>query len=399
MLHGACKMQDLTPILAAVRRLLLLVCAIVFVDAMLFGALTPLVPGYAEEFDLSKTGAGLLVGAFGAGALLGGIPGGIAAARFGPKRAVVGGLLLLALASFAFAAADSALALGAARFVQGLSSTFTWAGALAWIAVVAPASRRGQVIGTAFGAAVFGAVLGPMFGGVAELVGTRPSFVAVGVLVLAFTAFAAIHPAAPSEPTTRAGLIRALRDPRFLGGLWLNTLPAFLFGVLILLVPLALDAEGWTPFAIAIVFFAAGLVEVVLNPLIGRASDRVGRLLPIRAALIFSTVVAVALAAASEPIVIGVLVGASALAFGGFYTPGMSLGSVRADVAGLSQGLAFGLMNTAWALGEMSGPSVGGALAARFGDAVPYLVGAALCVLTLFATQRVAGQRARPREA
>ena len=85
------------------RRLLVLVSAIIFVDALLFTALTPLVPAYAEEFDLSKTGAGLLVGAYGAGALFGGIPGGLAAARFGPKRAVVGGLLLLSVASFAFA--------------------------------------------------------------------------------------------------------------------------------------------------------------------------------------------------------------------------------------------------------------------------------------------------------
>ncbi len=248
--------------LGAVRRLLALVSAIIFVDAMLFTALTPLVPGYAEEFDLSKTGAGLLVGAFGAGALLGGVPGGLAAAKFGPKRAVVGGLLLLGLASFAFAAADSAVALGAARFVQGLSSTTTWAGALAWIAVVAPRSQRGEVIGTAFGAAVFGAVLGPMFGGVAELVGIRVSFAVLGALALAFAALAAVPRSAPAETISRAGVSRAFRDTRFLGGLWLNTLPAFLFGVLVVLAPLALDTEGWSTLAIAAVFFAAGLIEV-----------------------------------------------------------------------------------------------------------------------------------------
>ena len=156
-------------ILAIVRRLLVLVSGIIFVDALLFTALTPLVPAYADEYDLSKAGAGLLVGAYGAGALLGGIPGGLAAARFGPKRAVIGGLLLLSVSSFAFAAADSALALGGARFVQGIASTATWAGALAWISVTAPRERRGEVIGTAFGAAIFGAVLGPAFGGVAEL--------------------------------------------------------------------------------------------------------------------------------------------------------------------------------------------------------------------------------------
>jgi MFS family permease len=386
-------------ILDGMRRLLLLVSAVIFVDAMLFTALTPLVPGYAEEFGLSKTGAGLLVGAFGAGALLGGIPGGIAASKLGPKSAVVGGLLILSVASFAFAAADSAAALGVARFVQGFSSTTTWAGALAWIAVAAPRSRRGEVIGTAFGAAVFGAIVGPMFGGIAETIGIRVSFVGLGVIALAFAVLAALARASEAEPLTRAGIARAFRDSRFLGGLWLNTLPALLFGTLVVLAPLALDEGGLSTLAIGAVFFAAGLFEVVISPLLGRASDRYGRLLPIRGALAASIVVASLLALATQPAAIALLVAAAALSFGGFYAPGMALTSHRAESAGLAQGLAFGIMNSAWALGNMAGPVGGGALASRFGDAVPYLLGAALCALTLLATRHVAGRQVRPSEA
>ena len=382
------------------RRLLLLVSSIIFVDAMLFSALTPLVPGYAEEFDLSKAGAGLLVGAYGAGALFGGIPGGLAASRWGPKRAVVGGLLLLSVASFAFASADSALALGGARFVQGLSSTATWAGALAWISVTAPQSRRGEVIGTAFGAAVFGAVLGPMFGGLAELAGIRLSFTVVGMLTLVFAALASFARSSPVEAATLNGLRLALRDKRFLGGLWLNMLPAMLFGLLIVLTPLALDEAGWTTFAIASVFLVAGLVEVLLNPFLGRFSDRVGRLLPIRFSLAASVAVAIglALATVSGPALIALLVCAAAVSFGSLYTPSMALTSHRAEAVGLAQGLAFGVMNTAWALGELVGPSAGGALADSFGDAVPYLVAGGLCALTLAATYRVTGG-VRPRAA
>ena len=374
------------------RRLLALVSSIIFVDAMLFSALTPLVPGYAEEFDLSKTGVGLLVGAYGAGALFGGIPGGLAATRFGPKRAVVGGLLLLSVSSFAFAVADSAPALGGARFVQGLSSTATWAGALAWISVSAPRARRGEVIGTAFGAAVFGAVLGPVFGGLAELAGIRLSFTVVGMLTLVFAALAMLARSAAPEVATLKGLRRAFQDERFLGGLWLNMLPAMLFGLLIVLTPLALDDAGWTTAAIAGLFFIAGLVEVFLNPFLGRFSDRVGRRLPIRVALTASVGVAIALATASSPGLIALLICAAAVSFGSLYTPSMALTSHRAEAVGLAQGLAFGVMNTAWALGELVGPTAGGALADSYGDAVPYLVGAGLCALTLGATYRVTGR-------
>ena len=44
--------------LARMRRLLVLVSSIIFVDALLFTALTPLVPEYADEFELSKAGPG-----------------------------------------------------------------------------------------------------------------------------------------------------------------------------------------------------------------------------------------------------------------------------------------------------------------------------------------------------
>jgi len=382
-----------------VRRLLALVSAIIFVDAMLFTALTPLVPHYAHEFGLSKAEAGILVATFGAGALVGGIPGGLLAARFGPKRAVVSGLVLLGLASFAFAAADTAVTLGAARFVQGLSSTTTWAGALGWLTVSAPREQRGEMIGTAFGAAVFGALLGPMVGGVADLVGIRASFLAIGVLALGFAGLASLARGVREERSSSGGLRRALGDRRFLGGLWLNTLPALLFGILVVLAPLALDRHGWSPFKIALVFFLTGLVEAGLNPLLGRLSDRIGRLLPIRVALGASMVVAVALAAASAPVAIALLVCVAGISFGGFYTPGMSLTSHRAELAGLAQGLAFGLMNSAWALGNVTGPTLGGALAEVFGDPIPYLVGAGLCGLTLVAAVRVPARRAAARAA
>jgi MFS family permease len=372
-----------------VRRLVLLVCSIVLVDAMLFTALAPLVPGYADEFDLGKTGAGLLVGAFGAGAFFGGVPGGLASARFGPKRAVVLGLLLLALASLAFALAGGAWTLGLARFVQGFASTTTWAGALAWLTMETPRSRRGELIGTAFGAAVFGAVIGPMFGAVAEAVSIRGVFAAVALAALVFAGVAQLHPTTPPEPRRHGSVRLAFRDPRFVGGLWLNLLPALLFGLIAVLVPLRLDERGYGVLAIGLLFFGAGLLETAVNPFLGRFSDRRGRLLPIRAALAASVGVAAALAVTRDPILIMGLTTLAAVSFGGFYTPGMALVSDRAETVGLSQGLGFGIMNTAWAAGNMTGPAAGGALAEAAGDWLPYGLAALLCLLTLVASFRL----------
>jgi MFS family permease len=168
------------------RRLLLLVCGLVWVDTMLYAALTPLLPHFAHTLHLSKGFAGLLVGAYAAGALVGGLPGGAAAVRLGARRAVLVGLALMGLSSLGFAFASGYWALFGARFLQGAGSAFTWAGAFAWLLAAVPRARRGEVIGTALGAAVFGALLGPVVGTLAALVGRDVVFTALAGLAIVF---------------------------------------------------------------------------------------------------------------------------------------------------------------------------------------------------------------------
>jgi MFS family permease len=371
-----------------VRRLLALVCAIVLVDTMLYAALVPLLPRYAEEFGLSKAGSGLLVGAYAAGALLGALPGGIAAARFGPKRAVLCGLLLMAVASLGFGFAGEAWTLGIARLGQGVGSALSWAGALAWLVAGTPRARRGEMLGTAIGSAVFGALLGPALGAFAEAVGPRPAFLAVAGLAGVLAFWALETPAVAAQPQPLRVLGRAMRAPVVLGGLWLMVLPALLFGVLVVLVPLELDREGWSATAIAAVFIGSAAIEMFVAPLLGRVSDRRGRLLPVRLALAASIVVTIALALADHPAPLTVLVVAAAISFGAFWAPAMALLSDGAERLGLAQGLAFGLMNGAWGAGNSVGPSLGGALADAGGDALPYALLAAVCVATLAVLSR-----------
>ena len=96
------------------RRLLPFVCVVIVVDTMLYAALTPLLPHFRREFDLSKGGVGVLAAGFAIGVLLAAVPGGIVTSRFGARVAVIGGLTLVTLASVGVAFADS-LASSSAR--------------------------------------------------------------------------------------------------------------------------------------------------------------------------------------------------------------------------------------------------------------------------------------------
>jgi MFS family permease len=370
------------------RRLLLLVCSITLVDTMLYAALAPLLPRYAAEFGLSKGQAGLLVGAYAGGALLAALPGGFAAARFGPKRAVLTGLAVMAVASLGFGFAGDAVTLGIARLVQGAGSALSWAGGLAWLVAGTPAARRGEMLGTAVGSAIFGALLGPALGALAARFGSEPAFVGVAVLAVALAVWALRTPGTAADSQSPRVLAAAVRNPVMLGAMWLMVLPALLFGVVAVLVPLELGRAGWSAAAIAAAFIAAAAVEMVVAPLLGRFSDRRGRLQPVRFAVTGGVVVSIALALADGPAPIVVLLIAAAVAFGAFWAPAMALLSEAAERISLAQGLAFGLMNAAWGAGNWVGPSLGGGLADVAGDALPYALMALVCLGTLLVVTR-----------
>jgi MFS family permease len=366
-----------------VRRLLFLVCCVVFVETMLYSALVPLLPGYTHEFGLSKSAAGLLVGAYAAGAVLGALPGGIAAARYGPRRALLIGLAIMGVSSLAFGFAGDAWTLGLARLAQGLGGSLAWAGALTWLIAGTPRTRRGEMLGTAIGSAIFGALLGPVVGALAHHVGPRPVFVGLASLSVVLGTWALRLPPADAEPPRRGAVRRAIREPQVLGALWLMTIPALVFGVVGVLAPLALDDAGWSAAAIAVAWVVSAAIEMVIAPLIGRVSDRRGRLLPLRISLAGAVAVLIAFALADRPAAIVPVLILSGVTFGAFWAPAMALLSDAAERIGLAQGLAFGLMNVAWGGGNALGPPIGGALADAGGDALPYSLAALLCAATL----------------
>jgi MFS family permease len=379
------------------RRLLPLVAVLVFVDTMLFAALTPLLPKFDDELGLSKSRAGALVAAYAAGALVGGIPGGFAAARLGARRAVVVGLAAMGVASVGFALADGFWSLFGARILQGFGSAFTWAGAFAWLLAAAPRERRGALIGSAIGAAVFGALFGPVIGAAAALEGRAAVFCALAGLAAVLIAWTLwLDTAPPGEQPSGRALLRALHNRQFAGGLTLMAVPSLLFGILSVLGPLHLSNAGWGAAAIGGVWLTGAALEAIQAPLVGRLMDRRGRLLPVRVSLAGGALVSLGLAADSRPLVYVPLVVVAATFYGVLFTPAFALIADGAEAVGLAQGMAFGLMNAAWAVGALIGPAAGGAVAAATGDWIPFVLAAALCASALVAVHPARRLREAP---
>jgi MFS family permease len=370
--------------LGGVRRLLVLVSAIMLVDTMFYAALTPLLPHYADTLGLSKTGAGVLTASFGAGTLAGSLPAGLLAVRLGVKPAVLLGLGLLSASSLAFAFGDSIVLLDLARFCQGFGGACTWTGALAWLVSRAPRERRGEVIGSALAAGIAGALIGPLVGGAAASLGTRPVFGAVAAVGVAIGAVAALAPVGrPEVPQTFAHLVAHARHPSLLVGMWLVALPAILFGLLSVLAPLRLHALGVGAAGISAVFLLSAGAESALSPVVGRLADRRGSRALVRVAAIGSACVTLVPPLVDDRYALGGVVVLAGLAYGVFWIPAMTGLLEGAESVGLDASFAFALMNVAWAAGQGIGSFGGGALGSLAGDLAPYWGAAALCVLTL----------------
>ena len=182
------------------RRLLLFASTVVFLDVAFYAAIAPLLPDYVDEYGLSKGEAGILAAAYAAGTLLASLPAGLVATRVGPRRTVIGGLVLLGVSSLVFGFGRDIVVLDVSRFAQGVAGALIWSGALTWLITTAPPERRGSVIGTALGTAVAGALIGPVLGAAAAEIGTEVVFGAVLVLALLLAVVAARLPeAGPPE--------------------------------------------------------------------------------------------------------------------------------------------------------------------------------------------------------
>ena len=178
-------------------------------------------------------------------------------------------------------------------------------------------------------------------------------------------------------------LARAIGDDRIQAAAWFVVLPALLFGALGVLAPLRLSHLGWGSVAIGAVFLCSAAVEGTNNVLVGHAIDRNGPRRALLYGLAGSALVAALLPWPGDPFVLAVLVVCGGLAFGTFYTPGMTLLSNLSEERGVDQGYTFALVSLVWAPGQTLGAAGGAALAHATTDAVTYLLLVAICAVTL----------------
>ena len=368
--------------ITGLKALVVLVSAIVLCDTIFYSAITPLLPTYADDHGIWKTGAGILEATYAAGTLVGAIPAGILAARVGVRRdgaarARAAGDLELRLRDRGLDPRPRRRAVHAGRRRRVL------VGGCARVArrpVARVAARRahrhrdgrrdrrgaaGPCLRRAGGGDRHGA-------GVLARRGARR-----GAWRRRRCAFPRPERSGGRRPRS---LGRAARDPRVAGGMALTALPGVVFAAIGVLGPLRLDELGAGSLAIGATFIAASTCEAISSPIVGRVSDRLGRLVPIRAGLLCATPLLLLIPHPQTAWIVAALIVLAAPAIGASWAPAMALLADGIEARGVS--VAIGLLARERRVGHRPRARRRGRRRARrrAGDVTAFAILAGLCL-------------------
>jgi MFS family permease len=370
-----------------------LVTAAMFIDAVFFALIAPLLPHYSDQLGLSKLEVGLLFAAHPAGTLLCAPLAAVLVRRVGARTTMALGLVALGLATIVFGFAASLGLLAFCRFIQGASAALVWCAGLARLRDVAPPERRGAALGLAGSAAGAGSLFGPGFAALSVVLSTEAVLLVLGLLALGLCA--ALHSAGelPAEGRDSSAEARPTSADVPLAGiarpLVVIVVCGVVFGAVATLAPLQLAHLGVGVVGVAAVFGLSALGEMVAAPLAGHFSDLVGRIPPIRLSLLVAIPLLALQAVAGSAWVLGVAVALTAAVIASLWPLGTAL---LADESGERSGSPAGVFAAsvvAWSGGLAAGSLLCGALAEGPGEGAAYAVLVAACALALLSLATV----------
>lgn len=307
------------------------------------GAIAPVIALTAIELGASAATAGFLLALSGIGRILGNVPAAILAERVGDRKAMILAACLDIGALVACFFASSAIVLGAALLVIGMSTSTFYLARQSYLAGVVPPAFTGRAMSALGGSHRVGLFIGPFLGAaVIYAAGLRSAYilavftaVCVVILLIVIPDVRGVH--AVKDPGYSSGdRRRILTENRKL----FLTLGLAIFaagavrGAKQTLLPLWAQHLGLGPEQTSLIFGIAGAVDALMFYPSGRIMDRFGRSI---------------MAAPSMLLIAGAVL---ALPF----TTGLVSLSIVAIIMSLGNGLGTGVMLT---LGIDAAPAVG----------------------------------------
>jgi MFS family permease len=251
------------------------------------GAVVPLIALSALDLGATVTQAAIIVGLIGFGQLVGDLPAGALAQRFGEKRVLLMACVLEAAALIVASRTSSLAALAACVFVIGLSSAVFGLARHAYLSDAVAAGFRARAMSTLGGTFRIGSFIGPFVGALlieqysfgATYAFAAATSLAGGLLSLSLPDLPAAPAAAETEPR-RTSMRAVLWEHRKV----LGTIGVGVFLIMIArasrtaIIPLWAEYQGLDATTTSIIFGISAGVDMLLFYPGGAIMDRFGRM-------------------------------------------------------------------------------------------------------------------------
>jgi MFS family permease len=368
------------------RRSVAPIYALILLETLVWIAIIPLAPTFADDLRLSGVETGMILAAASLAALVVAFPLGLVADRLGAREVTIASACLFTLATLGQGLADQFWSLLLARGAFGVAFGALWGAGASWLSDSLSEGRRAGALGAATTVAGIGFTAGPVLaGGLADRYGTGTPFLVVSVAAAVVTGTLVVAGPVGTGLATRQRLQDMLRmarrDELVLAGTVIIVLIGLVGGGVNLLVPLQLRENGVSAGEIGLLFSIASAVYTVVSAVVARLGARSATLRVGGTAALFTglSIVLVLLSSSTLAAIAFVLLRAPFwAAMDTIIYPLVAAGAHRSL---LGRGSVMGLVTLGWAIASTVGPLLAGGIADAVGQRAAYAVMIGWCAL------------------
>jgi multidrug resistance protein len=357
---------------------------------------SPILPLYAESFNVSYTLVSLAISSYAFGRFVADIPSGWLSDRWGRRPLMIWGTLILTAMAFMNARATTFVEFLAYRTIQGVGSAMWMTSRTTLLADVLRPEERGRVMGYFQTFQLMGSSAGPVIGGyVATLWGLNSTFYFYGLLGLVSLVITYLWIHEPEGVTHKKHEIsfdwptaRRLLSNRSYSLACIATFTIFFMrtGIRSTMIPLYADSElGLNETDIGAVIAYSTIMNLILAIPMGHAIDYYGR----KPAIVKSLVVTM-LAALAFPYTTDYLTLSLAAVLLGIGTSGAGQAPLALATDATfhePRGISMGMYRLFGDIGFMVGPIILGVIADNMGLRAPFFFTAVLLLVSTVLTQ------------
>ena len=348
-------------------------------------AKNPVLPLFMRSLGTPMSTVGFIAAASTVVGILVSFPAGILSDRIGRRRVIMIAAIIFATAPFLYLLVSSPCQLVFVRIYHGLATAILGPVAMAAIADTVDI-KRGERMAWYSSATMIGRFLAPLAGGALifssdyHWVYLADGFVGILALLAAIMLSRSNTNTLPVKKMTEdnnskigSSIMVILRNHTILATSGVEAVQYFAFGCLETFLPIYLNEEmGLATFEIGLLFTVQILAATVTKPVMGRLSDRYGRIPMITIGLILSGATMMAMIYSKNYTAMITLVGIFGL---GLATVTASTAALVADSAQLhNRGSAMGIQSSIMDIGHSTGPMAAGLLIGTYSYSITFVV-------------------------